>query len=282
MPYRRVRDGVIWGLCFFALACIAIPAIDIIVGVIVQSAPSWSWQLLTTPTRGVAGGLENALLGTLVLTAGTLLVAGTVGVLAGIYLAEYAGPRLTPVLRFFSEVLAGVPSIVIGYVGYVALVLTFHWGFSLLAGVLALSVMVTPYILKTTEVAFRQIPSTYREAYVALGLPRLTGLRRVLLPPAAAGILTGLVVALAIAMGETAPLIYTAGWTNALPPHTLTHQPVGYLTYVVWTYTNQPFPQAHALANSAALSLVLFLLILIGLSRLIAWHLGTYARRLQA
>ena len=97
-----------------------------------------------------------------------------------------------------------------------------------------------------------------------------------------AGILTGLVVALAIAMGETAPLIYTAGWTNALPPHVLTHQPIGYLTYVIWTYTNQPFPQAHALANSAALSLVIFLLLLIALSRLIAWQAGAYARRLQA
>lgn len=223
MLYRRLRDGLIWGLCFLALACIVVPAVDIIVGVIVQSAPSWSWQLLTTPTRGLAGGLENAVLGTLVLAVGTLVLAGTVGVLGGIYLAEFSGPRLRPALRFFSEVLAGVPSIVIGYVGYVALVITLKWGFSLLAGILALSVMVTPYIMKTTEVAFRQIPSTYREAYIALGLPRLTGLRRVLLPPAASGVLTGLVVALAIAIGETAPLIYTAGWTNALPPHQLTH-----------------------------------------------------------
>lgn len=280
--YRRLRDGVIWGLCFLALACIVVPAVDIIAGIVVQSAPSWSWKLLTTPTQGVAGGLENAVLGTLALALGTLLIAGFTGVFGGIYLAEFSGPRLTPILRFFSEVLAGVPSIVIGYVGYVALVITFKWGFSMLAGMLALSVMVTPYIMKTTEVAFRQIPSTYREAYVALGLPRLIGLRRVLLPPATAGVLTGLVVALAIAMGETAPLIYTAGWTNALPPHQLTHQPIAYLTYVVWTYTNQPFPQAHALANSAALSLVIFLVLLILLSRLIAWQSNRFGARLQA
>ncbi|MCL4509335.1 MAG: phosphate ABC transporter permease PstA [Chloroflexi bacterium] len=279
---RRLSDALVWALCGLALLLVIIPTVDIIVGIVVQSAPSWSWKLLTTPTHGVAGGLQNAILGTIVLIVGTVVVAGFVGVLGGIYLAELSGQRTGALLRFFSEVLAGIPSIVIGYVGYVALVITLGWGFSMLAGVLALSIMIMPYIMKTTEASFRQIPNTYREAYVALGLPRVVGLQKVLLPPAIPGVLTGLVVALAIAMGETAPLIYTAGWTNALPPHQLTHQPIAYLTYVVWAYTNQPFAQSHALANSAALSLIILLLVLILASRLMSWQSRRFTTRMQA
>ena len=109
-----------------------------------------------SPSGPTSIGLQNAILGTLLLLLGVLIVAGTIGVGAGIYLAEFASRALASrSLRFFSEVLAGMPSIVIGYIGYVTLVVQFHWGYSLLAAIIALSVLVLPYIVKTTEVALR-------------------------------------------------------------------------------------------------------------------------------
>lgn len=281
MSWRRIRDTAMWALCALALALVILPALDITVGIILRNVGSWSLKLLTTPTSGVAGGLLNAWSGTLLLMFLLLLMAAPIGVLGGIYLAEFSSQRLARALRFGSEVLAGVPSIVIGYVIYVIFVVRLGWSFSALAGVIALTIMVTPYIMKSTEAALRQVPITLREGGTALGLPPTLTIRRVLLPLAMPNIMTGLVVAEAIAMGETAPLIYTAGWSNSLPNLQLVHRPIGYLTYVVWTYINQPFAQSHQLAYSAAALLLVFLLLLIGLGRLIAWRASRYTGRFQ-
>ena len=223
----------------------------------------------------------NAWTGTLALMILLLLTAAPLGVLGGIYLAEFSSRRFARVLRFASEVLAGVPSIVVGYVIYLVFVIVFGWGFSILAGVLALTIIVTPYIMKSTEAALHQVPANMREGGNALGLSQSVTIRRVLLPLALPNILNGLVVAEAISMGETAPLIYTAGWSNSLPTLQLVHQPVGYLTYVVWTYINQPSTQAHQLAYSAAALLIVFLLLLIGLSRWISARTSRYNARFQ-
>src|SRR6202021_782095 len=148
-----------------------------------------------------------------------LVLGGTVGVLAVIHLSEMAKPRKSGkasggILRTSSDILSGFPSIVLGYVGYAALVLFFHWGFSYLAAVIVLSVMVIPYIAKTTENSLRQVPTGYREGAEALGMSMGYSLRKVVLKTALPGIVTGLLLALAIAGGETAPLIYTGNSRN--------------------------------------------------------------------
>ncbi|HLI24819.1 MAG TPA: ABC transporter permease subunit [Acidimicrobiales bacterium] len=258
---RRVGDRMFWAACGVAFLLIAAPCVSVVVSVFHQAAPGLTMSLLTETTASTAG-LQNAILGTLVLLVGVLIVAGVVGVAAGVWLAEFAPPRLGAPLRFVSEVLSGVPSIVIGYVGYVALVVGLHWQEGLLPAVLALSALVLPYIVKTTEVALRQVPATLREATEALGLHRAPAVVRVLLPPAVPGIVSGIIVALAISTGETAPLLFTAGFSNENPSFHLLHHQLGYLTYV--SYTNVSIPgRAYAVQGAAAAAVTLVILLLL-------------------
>ena len=191
-----------------------IPVAWIIVGVVARTVAHWQWQALVTYPAGNGGGLLNAIEGTLVLVVGVLVLAGGVGVAGGIYLAEYCGEGRGQFLRGASEVLSGVPSIVIGYVGFISLVVYLHWGNSLYAGVIALSILVVPYVTKMTEVALRSVPTSYREGGEALGMRTGYVLRKLVLRPALPGIATGLVLAVAISIGETAPLLYTAGYSS--------------------------------------------------------------------
>jgi phosphate transport system permease protein len=268
---RRLTNRIAWVLAGIALLLVLIPVVSVVGGIIVRAVPHWQWNAFTTDTSGFGGGLENALLGTIEIVIGVAIIAGIVGIAGGVYLAEYCAPDKGGILRGASEVLSGVPSIVLGYVGYVTLVVAFHWGYSLGAALIVLSILVVPYITKTTEVAIRNVPTSYREGAEALGLRSSYIVRKVVLRPALPGITTGLIVAVAIAMGETAPLIYTAGFNDSLPsaPWHLTHDPVGFLTYLVFTDFDEPYNSAHELANEAALLLVALVIFLILISRVI-------------
>jgi phosphate transport system permease protein len=268
---RRMTNRIAWGFSAIALLLVLIPVVSVVGGIVVRAVPQWQWNAFTTDTAGFGGGLENALVGTIEIVIGVAIIAGIVGMAGGIYLAEYCAEGKGAILRGASEVLSGVPSIVLGYVGYIALVVGLHWGYSLAAALIVLSVLVVPYITKTTEVAIRNVPTNYREGAEALGLKSAYILRKVVLRPALPGIATGLIVAVAIAMGETAPLIYTAGFNNNLPgaPWHLTHNPVGFLTYLVYTDFDEPYNSAHQLANEAALLLVALVIFLILLSRIV-------------
>ncbi|MBW4029777.1 MAG: phosphate ABC transporter permease PstA [Acidobacteria bacterium] len=253
-----------------ALALVVGPALWLVLGVVVRAVPHWRWNVLTTLSQGTSGGLANAVVGTLVLMAGVAVIAGTIGVLTGIHLAELAtSSRSGALARGAIDILAGFPSIVLGYVGYIALCVGLRWGFSLLAALLILSLMVVPYIAKSTESALRQVPTNYREGAEALGMSSGYALRRVVLRSALPGIVTGLLIALSVAGGETAPLLYTAGATNNLPTFSLLHQPVAYLTYYVWTDYNQPSDAAHYVSYDAALILVVLVLAMLAIARII-------------
>ncbi len=259
---RTFKDRAFWALCFVALALIATPSIWVLISVFGRAAPVLNWHLLSTTTA--QNGLLNAILGTLYLLVGVAVLAGIIGVAAGIWLAEFGIGRFARGLRFCSEILAGMPSIVIGYVGYITLVVQFGWGYSYLAGVVALSALVLPYIVKTTEVAFRQVPTILREGAAGLGMTQTATVWRILLPPAIPGVLSGLVVALAISTGELAPLLFTAGFSNGYPPLNWFNHPVPYLTDVI--YTDLSLPGATAKADSAAagaISLIILLVLII-------------------
>jgi phosphate transport system permease protein len=266
---RRASNAAGWGACGLAIALIGAPLIWVISGVVARALPHWHWSVVTTPTSAVGGGLANEIVGTLLITAGAVVLAGTVGICSGIYFSEYARGRLGGLLRSGSEILAGVPSIVLGYVGYIALVIGMHWQFSLAAALITLSVLTVPYIAKTTESALRQVPTAYREGAEALGMSEVRAMTRVTLKSALPGITTGLLVAVAISVGETAPLLYTAGFSDNMPSLSLTHAPVAYLTYAVWTFYNQPSATFQQLSYDAALVLVALVLLLIVVARLV-------------
>lgn len=267
---RKVGNLAFWALCGLALLLVITPTLWLTIGVIGRAVSHFQWNVLTTRTNGIQGGLSQAIVGTLLITICAVVIGGTISVLTGVYLSEFAKGRMQSVLRGGYEVLAGIPSIILGLVGYVALVITFGWGFGLLPAVIVMSVLVIPYITKATETSIGQVPVSYREGAEALGIPPAWALRKIVLKTALPGMITGIIVAAAIAIGETAPLLYTANFNDLSPG--LTHSGVGNLTYIAWFFSpnNQPDTHANALSYDAALILLVFVLILIIIGRVVA------------
>jgi len=197
----------------FLFAVIAIAPIVIILTVLVKNGISAiNWEFLSEmPRQGMkAGGIFPAIVGTLLLVGGTVLIALPVGVCAAIYLSEYAPKnRLTRLIKLSIVNLAGVPSIVHGLFGLGLFVLFFGFGASLLAGCLTLAVLILPVIITASEEALRAVPVTFREASYALGASKWQTVRRVVLPSALPGILTGAILGIGRAAGETAPILFT-------------------------------------------------------------------------
>ncbi len=259
---RRLFSIGGWSLTGIALLLLSAAMVWILSVVALRGIDALTPEIFTTITQGRGGGLLNAIEGTLVLSAGALLLAVPFGMAAGIYVSEYPTSYWASTIQLLADVLVGVPSIVLGYFGYITMVEGLGWNFSVAAGAIVLAMMVVPYICRTTEVAMRQLPGELREAAYALGASEARVILRICVPAALPTILTGILLALAIAVGETAPLLYTAGWSNYMWNGQLTHSPIGYLTYAIWTFINEPFKQANELAYAAAFLVTFFVLVI--------------------
>lgn len=258
---RRWQSRIWWSLTGLSLFILGFSLLYLLGFVFLHGLGALNLTTFSQDTQGVAGGLRNAIAGSLLISGLALVMAIPVGVSAGIYLAEYDYiPFVGSIARFISDVLVGVPSIILGYFGYITMVVYAGWKFSLLAASITLAIMMLPYIARTTEMALRDIPHTVRESAYALGAGEGRAILRIMIPAARTGILTGILLSLSISLGETAPLIYTANWSNYLWEGHFTNEPVAYLTYVIWSYIGEPYSSAHKLAYAAAFLIVFMVL----------------------
>ena len=213
---------------------------------------------LPGPAGEPGGGMANAIAGTLILIALAGALGIPLGVLGGVFLAEFPNTRLSHATRFTADVMAGIPSIVMGLFAYILVVLPLRH-FSALAGGVALGVMLIPTVVRTTEEIVRLVPQSVREASLALGIPQWKTTLRVIIPTAAAGIVTGIMVGLARIAGETAPLLFTA-FGNRFWNWDL-FKPVAALPLQIFAYAISPFEDWHRQAWAGALVLVALVLV---------------------
>jgi phosphate transport system permease protein len=209
---RQTTQRIAFGLLTLAAVMVIVPILYIVAIILVRGASAISWEFISGfPRDGMkAGGILPAIVGTLLLTLGTALVAVPIGVGAAIYLAEYAQDNaLTRTIRIAIINLAGIPSVVYGLFGLGLFVLFLNFGTSILAGSLTLGIMTLPVIISTAEEALRTVPQSFRVVSTSLGATRWQTIRRVVLPQALPGILTGVILGLERAAGETAPILFT-------------------------------------------------------------------------
>ena len=259
---RRWRNKIWMSLCVVAAAIGLIGLFMIIVVLFWQGFSGLSPAVFTqmTPPPGSSGGLLNAIAGSLILTVIGVLVGTPLGLLGGTYLAEYGRhTRLASVVRFINDILLSAPSIVIGLFIYQVVVVPMGH-FSAIAGCLALAVLVVPVVLRTTEDMLSLVPNTLREAGAALGMPRSLVIRRISYRAAKAGLVTGVLLAVARISGETAPLLFTAlnnqFWSANLG------QPISSLPVVIFQFALSPYKEWQQLAWTGALIITLAVLAL--------------------
>lgn len=277
MTFRKAKDRLLLSLCVLALAITLVPLASILISILANGSRVIDIAFLTELPKAVGeegGGISNAIQGTLILAALASLIGVPIGVFAGIYLSEYQETKLAWLVRFFSDVLTEFPSIVIGIFAYTLIVLYFR-SFSALAGSVALAIIMIPIVTRTTEEAVRLVPNSLREAGIALGLPRWRTVTRIVVPAARSGIVTGVMLSLARAAGETAPLLLTA-FNNFYGFQGIT-KPIASLPMYIFIFSISPFPDWRAKAWGAALVLMLMIL---GLSVVIrSFTRGRYATR---
>ena len=254
---RRAVNWIMTGLCGLALVIALVPLVSLLWLVISRGLAGLSWSFFTAlpaPVGETGGGVGNAIAGTLYIVGIACLIGVPFGVGAGVYLAERGDTRLGDGIRFIAEVLSGVPSIVVGIVAYGLVVIPMR-RFSALAGGVALAVLMVPTLARSTEELIRLVPHELREASLALGVPQWRTSLRVVLRTALGGIMTAILLTVARASGETAPLLFTS--LNNQYWNWRADQPTASLTVQIYNYAVSPYAEWHDRAWTSALILLL-------------------------
>src|SRR5687768_6947734 len=259
---RAAANGVMVTLTYVAAAVATLPLIFILFHLIKLGATSINPDFfirMPQPVGEAGGGMANAIVGTLILISIAAAMGLPIGIGAGLYLADRKGSRLANVVRFLSDVMNGLPSIVMGIFAWEFLVRPIGH-FSALAGGVALGAMMIPLVTRTTEEMIATVPNTLREAALALGYQKWRTSLGVVLRTAMPGIVTGALVAVARVAGETAPLLFTAFgnhfWSTSLD------KPIAALPLQIFTYAISPYDEWHSLAWSGALVLIAMVLVI--------------------
>lgn len=264
------KPGSLLMLLFIILATIITVAmmLYLVFYILVNGIPYINADLFAWEYNSKNVSMTPAIINTIIMVVFTLILAVPIGIAAAIYLVEYAkrGSKLVKIIRITTETLAGIPSIVFGLFGFLAFVLAFGWGYSMIAGVLTLTFMVLPTIIRTTEEALMAVPDSFREGSFGLGAGKIRTIFVIVLPAAVPGILSGVILAIGRIVGESAALIFTAGSVAAVPTSVLNStRTLAVHMYCLLSeglYTNQ--------AYATAVVLLVVVLIINGLSGLLA------------
>jgi phosphate transport system permease protein len=265
---RRLADLAATGLVIVSAVVGVFVLVAILAYVAINGLPALNFAFFSErplPPGEVGGGLAPAIVGTLLMLATAGLIGVPIGIGTAIYLAEYGRGGFAHTVSFIVDLHAGLPSIVIGVFVWAWLVRSVVGHFNGLAGGVALAIVVVPIVIRTVEETLRLVPDPLREASLALGTPRWKTIMRIVLPSARAGITTGVVLSLARAGGETAPLLLTALGNQFFSVDLL--QPMAALPVQIYTYARAPYPDWQVKAWGGALILIVLIAVLSGLSR---------------
>jgi phosphate transport system permease protein len=267
---RLIWDQLTVGLCYLSAVLVILPLGLILAHLLAKGVSGLNLAFFTQmpkPVGELGGGMANAIVGTLIIVGVGAIFAIPLGVASGVYLAEFGRNKFAGIVRYTTDLLAGVPSIVVGVAAY-GLVVIPMGRFSALAGGVALAILMLPTVIRSTEEMVRLVPQSYRHAALALGAPRWKVTQQVVLPAARAGIVTASMLAVARAAGETAPLLFTAlgnrFWSLSLD------RPMATLPVFIFDYARAPYDDWNRQAWTGALVLVLLVTLLSAALRLTA------------
>ena len=258
--YRKFKNTLFLFLTLAAALAVLIPLFMIIQFVLVQGASSLSWSFFTElpkPVGETGGGMRHAILGTMYIVGLGALIAIPIGVTCGIYLSEFSKSKLSKTLKMTVDLMSGIPSIVIGIFAYLIVVVPLK-SFSALAGGISLSIIMLPIIIKTSEEILKLVPNHIREAGLALGLPRWKVILFIILKGSISNLLTGMILAISRAAGETAPLLFTA-FGNMYFSYSL-NEPMASLPVQIYTYAISPYKDWQRQAWAGAFVLMVLIL----------------------
>lgn len=259
-------------VCLATLLTVGV-LLSLILYVLIRGLPALNLEMFSFEYTSENQSMLPAIINTVTVILSALLIAVPIGVFSAVYMTEYAkrGSKLVKLVRTTTETLSGIPSIVYGLFGAIFFNGFLGWGYSLLSGICTLAIMILPLIMRTTEEALIAVPDTYREGSFGLGAGRLRTVFHIVLPPAAPGILSGIILSIGRIIGETAALIYTAGTVTGIAKSVA--DPGRTLAIHMYAQTNEGWYEEQAYAT--AVILLLLALLMNGLSGLLAKKLGS-------
>ena len=273
--HRLIKDkAILWGICILATLT-AVPLFAILGEVFINGYDQLSWSFFTEPTptayktmqaiengERIPGGIANGIIGTILILSMAMIVAIPIGILCGIFLAENSKNRFAKIISYLTDLLQGTPSVIVGIVTYIWIVVPMK-GYSAIAGSIALFIMMLPLIIRSTEETLKILPTSLKEAGLALGGNRVRVMLKVQLPAALGGVFTGILLAISRVIGETAPLMFTALGCSFI--RWSINKPISAVPLLIWEFFNDPYLQD--MIWGASLFLLLFVLTLNVLSK---------------
>lgn len=273
--HRLIKDkAILWGICILATLT-AVPLFAILGEVFINGYDQLSWSFFTEPTptayktmqaiengERIPGGIANGIIGSILILSMAMIVAIPIGILCGIFLSENSKNRFAKIISYLTDLLQGTPSVIVGIVTYIWIVVPMK-GYSAIAGSIALFIMMLPLIIRSTEETLKILPTSLKEAGLALGGNRVRVMLKVQLPAAFGGVFTGILLAISRVIGETAPLMFTALGCSFI--RWSINKPISAVPLLIWEFFNDPYLQD--MIWGASLFLLLFVLTLNVLSK---------------